>query len=131
MIGRVISTKMKNTATVLVERTATHPLYKKTYARSKKYLVADSIGVKMGDVVDFIKCKPVSRRKHWKVVKVLGKSFAEIAEGELKKEAEEIISEVMPERVEEPQENSENKVVMDNSTKKPKSKKGDRTELSK
>lgn len=97
MIGRVVSTKLKNTATVLVDRVATHPLYKKTYLQSKKYLVDDPIGVKMGDVVDFINCKPVSKNKHWKITKVLGKNFAEIAKDQLKKEAEEVIAEVMPE----------------------------------
>lgn len=103
MIGRVISTKSKNTATVLVKRMAMHPLYKKTYIRSKKYLVDDQVGVKMGDIVDIINCKPVSKNKHWMITKVLGRSFKEIAEEKLKKEAEEVISEVMPEeKIEEP-----------------------------
>lgn len=100
MIGRVVSTKLKNTATVLVERTAMHPLYKKTYLQSKKYLVDDPIKVKIGDIVDFINCKPVSKNKHWRITKVLGKNFAEIAKDQLKKEAENIISEVMPEKPE-------------------------------
>ncbi len=97
MKGRVVSTKMKNTATVLVERTAMHPLYKKTYKQGKKYLVDTLIEVKVGDIVDFIICKPVSKNKHWRITKILGKSFAEIAESHLKKEAESIIAEVMPE----------------------------------
>jgi len=100
MIGRVVSTKTKNTATVLVERTAMHPLYKKTYVQSKKYLVDDSIGVKIGDIVDFVNCRPISKRKSWTVTKVLGKNFAEIAEAQLKKEAEKVIAEVMPEKQE-------------------------------
>lgn len=97
MIGRVVSTKLKNTATVLVERTAMHPLYKKTYIQSKKYLVDDPIGVKNGDIVDFVNCRPISKRKSFMITKVLGKSFTEIAEDQLKKKAEEVISEVMPE----------------------------------
>lgn len=97
MTGRVVSVKMKNTATVLVERTAIHPLYKKTYVQSKKYLVDNPIDVKMGDIVEFVNCKPVSKRKKWKIVKVLGKDFAEIAKIQLKKEAEEVIAEVIPE----------------------------------
>lgn len=95
MIGRVVSTKMKNTATVLVERTARDPLYKKTYKQSKKYLVDTSVEVKTGDIVEFIICKPVSKNKHWRVTKVLGENFVEIAESLLKKEADSIISEVM------------------------------------
>lgn len=103
MVGRVVSIKSLKTVTVLVESVVEHPLYKKTYKQSKKYLVDDAIGVKLGDIVDFINCKPVSKNKHWRITKVLGKNFAEIAKEELKKEAESIISEIMPEeKTEEP-----------------------------
>ena len=97
MIGRVTSTKLKNTATVIVERTAMHPLYKKTFIRTKKYLVDDLIGVKDGDIVEITKCRPVSKNKHWKVVKVVGQDLAEIVETQQKIAAEEVIAEVMPE----------------------------------
>ena len=97
MVGRVVSIKNKNTATVLTERLARDPLYKKTYLQSKKYLVDDRLGVKLGDIVNFINCKPISKRKSFKITKVLGKSFAEIAEIELKEKAEQAIAEVMPE----------------------------------
>lgn len=100
MTGRVVSVKLKNTVTVLVERVATHPLYKKTYKQSKRYLVDDQIGVKLGDIVDIQNCKPVSKNKHWKIIKVLGRSFTEIAEEHLKEKAEQAISEVMPEEKE-------------------------------
>lgn len=96
MIGRVVSIKSKDTATVLVEREAKHPLYKKTYIRSKKYLVHDMMGTKEGDMVDIVKTRPISRRKHWKIVKIVGKNLAEVTEEKLKKAAEEIIAEVMP-----------------------------------
>ncbi len=96
MIGRVVSIKSAKSATVIVERKATHPLYKKTYKQSKKYFVDDSIGVKLGEIVDFINCKPVSKNKHWRITKVLGKNLTEIVKEELKKEAEHLISEVMP-----------------------------------
>ncbi len=101
MIGRVTSIKLKNTATVLVERTAMHPLYKKTFIRSKKYQVDDLVGVKEGDVVEIIKCKPVSKNKHWKITKVIGKNLTEIVEAEQKKAAEKVIAEVMPKEKEE------------------------------
>lgn len=96
MIGRVVSTKLKNTATILVERVAKHPLYKKTFIRSKKYLVDDPIGVKEGDVVDIVKTRPISKMKHWRIVKVVGKSLEEITKEKLKAAAEQIVSEVMP-----------------------------------
>ena len=103
MIGRVVSTKMNKTVTVLVERIAMDPLYKKTYSRSKKYLVDTSLDLKDGDVVELIKIKPVSKNKHWKVLKVIGKNLKEIIEAKQKKTAEEAIAEVMPEeKTEEP-----------------------------
>ena len=96
MVGRVVATKLKGTVTVLVDRVVTHPLYKKTYKQSKKYLVDDSIGVKLGDIVDIVNCKPVSKRKNWKVVKVLGRDFSEIAKEAMMEKAEQAIAEVMP-----------------------------------
>lgn len=108
MIGRVVSVKSKGSAVVLVERIAKHPLYKKTFIRSKKYLVDDPVAVKDGDIVDFEKCKPISKRKHWKITKVMGANLAEIVEAEQKKKAAEVIAQVMPE---ESSENSESQKV--------------------
>lgn len=107
MIGRVVSTKLKNTATVLVERQKIHPLYKKGIKFSKKYLVDDSLGVETGAIVEIEKIRPKSRRKHFKIVRILGKNLEEITEAKLKMEAEEIIEQVMPEERSENSENSE------------------------
>lgn len=100
MIGRVVSIKNQNTANVLVERVAVNKLYGKTYKRSKKYLIDDNIGVKMGDMVEIINCKPISKGKTMKIVKILGRNLAEIMEEKLKASAEAAIAEVMPEKVE-------------------------------
>lgn len=97
MIGRVVSIKMAKTAAVLVERTAIHPLYKKVFKRSKKYLADDLVGVKDGDLVEIVKVAPVSKNKHWRILKVVGKNLEEITEEKLKAEAKEIVAEVMPE----------------------------------
>ncbi len=103
MIGRIVSTKMQKTVAVLVERIAKHRLYKKTYSQSKRYLVDDPIGVNMGDLVEIVKVKPISRNKHWRIVKVVGKNLEEITEEKLKAAAEKVIAEVMPEeKTEEP-----------------------------
>ena len=69
--GRVISVKMKKTATVLLERLWQHPLYKKRIKRSKKYLVHDEVGVKEGDKVVIEECRPISKKKRFKIVKVV------------------------------------------------------------
>ena len=71
--GKVISTKMTRTATVSVERVVVHPMYKKRFKRTKKYHVHDEIGVKTGDRVSFVACKPVSKLKRWKIIEVIDK----------------------------------------------------------
>lgn len=101
MIGRVVSTKMAKTATVLVERRKTHPLYRKSFMRSKKYLADDSLGVSLGDVVVIAKVRPISKRKHWRVEKVLGKDVVALGTKKLQEGAAEAIAEVLPEEKEE------------------------------
>ncbi|TSC66743.1 MAG: small subunit ribosomal protein S17 [Microgenomates group bacterium Gr01-1014_80] len=96
MIGRVVSVKLAKTATVLVERTKTHPLYKKSFKRSKKYLIQDDLGVKLGDLVDVEKAAPISKNKHWRITKVVGRDIEAVIFEELKVKAAEAIEEVMP-----------------------------------
>lgn len=97
MIGRVVSTKMQKTAAVLIEGKKTHPLYKKTYVWSKKYLVHDEMGAKLGDVVSIAPTRPISKRKHFKIIKILGKDEVALGEAAMKRVEEEAIAEVMPE----------------------------------
>lgn len=101
MIGRVVSDKTAKTVTVLVGSRKTHPLYKKTYAWSKKYLVHDEVGAVMGDIVEIKKSRPFSKRKHWMVVKVVGRDIVPMNEEALKEMSQEDIEEVMPEEKEE------------------------------
>ena len=70
--GRVVSNKMQKTATVLVERQIQHVLYGKLIKRSKKYHAHDEDNrCQPGDLVLIEECRPVSRSKSWRVVKVL------------------------------------------------------------
>lgn len=101
MIGRVVSAKMQKTLAVLVEGKKTHPLYRKTFVWSKKYLVHDEIGAKLGDVVSITQTKPISKRKHFIVTKILGKDEVALGEAAMKQVEEEAIAEVMPEEKEE------------------------------
>ena len=71
--GKVISTKMAKTATVLVERRKIHPIYKKGIKATKKYHVHDEIGVKLGDNVKIVETRPISKTKRWRIVEVLKK----------------------------------------------------------
>lgn len=112
MIGRVVSNKMEKTAAVLVTSTKTHPLYKKTFIRTKKYLAQDDLSVKIGDLVEMIQSKPISKRKRWVITKVIGREFEAIAKEHLKEDVKEAIGEVLPVETEEMSEveSSEEKV---------------------
>lgn len=80
-IGVVIGDKMKKTATVLVERQVRHPLYKKIIKKKKKFLVHDEYEkCKVGDVVKIIETRPLSRRKRWRVLEIVGLSPEELRE---------------------------------------------------
>ncbi|MDX9943553.1 MAG: 30S ribosomal protein S17 [Azonexus sp.] len=75
LIGRVVSDKTQKTVTVLVERKVKHPMYGKVIVRSKKYPAHDESGVaKMGDLVEIVETRPISKTKSWAVTSVLEKA---------------------------------------------------------
>jgi small subunit ribosomal protein S17 len=64
--GEVTSTKQNKTVTVEVERRFTHPLFKKTVRRTKKYHAHDENNeCRVGDRVWIEETKPISRTKTW------------------------------------------------------------------
>jgi small subunit ribosomal protein S17 len=72
LIGRVTSTKMAKTVTVLVERKVKHPLYDKVVKRSNKLHAHDETNdCKEGDLVEIISTRPVSKTKAWAVARVI------------------------------------------------------------
>lgn len=73
--GRVVSDKMTKTVTVLVERRVKHPLYGKFVTRTQKYHAHDENGeYHEGDMVEIEECRPLSRTKAWRVIKLLEKA---------------------------------------------------------
>ena len=71
--GIVTSAKMTGTITVTVHQQVTHPLYKKSFRRSKKFMT-DLNGVKdvaVGDEVIIEECRPISKNKHFRLKEVL------------------------------------------------------------
>jgi small subunit ribosomal protein S17 len=67
--GTVVSDKMEKTVVVRVDRRMSHPLYKKTIQRSKKYSAHDEEKrFKVGDFVKIIESAPISKTKRWRVV---------------------------------------------------------------
>jgi len=70
--GRVTSTKMKNTITVLVQRTFKHPKYGKIVRRSKAYHAHDPAEqAHVGDLVELAATRPISKLKRWRLVRVV------------------------------------------------------------
>ena len=67
--GTVVSDKNDKPVVVLVERRFTHPLFKKTVRRSKKYKAHDENNqFKVGDRVAIQESAPISKDKNWVVV---------------------------------------------------------------
>jgi small subunit ribosomal protein S17 len=74
-VGSVISDRMDKSATVLIERKVKHPLYGKYMKKSTKLHVHDENNeCSMGDTVQITECRPMSKTKSWKLVKVVEKA---------------------------------------------------------
>ena len=72
LTGRVVSNKMQKTIAVEVERLVKHPRYGKFIRRTTKLLAHDeSNESRIGDTVTIAECRPLSRRKSWRLVSVL------------------------------------------------------------
>lgn len=67
--GEVVGDKTDKTITVRVERRYMHPIYKKYLKKSKKFTAHDPANsYKIGDKVQIIECRPISKTKCWEVV---------------------------------------------------------------
>jgi small subunit ribosomal protein S17 len=72
LTGTVVSNKMDKTITVLIERRVKHPLYGKFIRRSTKVHAHDEANeCNQGDLVTVEQCRPLSKTKTWRLVKVL------------------------------------------------------------
>ncbi len=75
LTGRVVSDKMQKTITVEIERLIKHPTYGKYVRRTTKLLAHDENGEShTGDLVTITPCRPLSRRKSWRLVRVVEKA---------------------------------------------------------
>ena len=75
LTGRVVSNKMDKTISVLIQRTVKHPIYEKFMRRSTKVLAHDENNeCSEGDVVVIESSRPVSKRKTWRLQKVVTKT---------------------------------------------------------
>ncbi|NOY99601.1 MAG: 30S ribosomal protein S17 [Chloroflexi bacterium] len=71
MTGFVTSNKMTKTVVVEISRTFRHPLYHKVVHRSKRVKAHDELGCNIGDQVQIVESRPISRGKHWVVETIL------------------------------------------------------------
>jgi small subunit ribosomal protein S17 len=73
--GKVVSNKMEKTITVVVERYEPHPRYGKYMRRTTRLLAHDENNEsREGDVVAIQECRPLSRRKNFRLVRVISRA---------------------------------------------------------
>ena len=73
--GRVVSNKMDKTATVVLERLVRHATYGKYVRRSSKVHIHDANNeCQEGDLVAIEQCRPISKTKAWRLVKIIGRA---------------------------------------------------------
>lgn len=78
LTGRVVSNKMNQTVTVLVERRVRHPLYGKIVRRSTKVHAHDEENsCRVGDTVRVQECRPISKTKSWRLVEIIERAEQE------------------------------------------------------
>ena len=75
MTGVVTSNKMTKTVAVEITRVFRHPLYRKVVHTSKRVKAHDEIGCQIGDQVQIVESRPLSRDKRWVVESVVKKEI--------------------------------------------------------
>ena len=71
-VGIVVSDKMQKTIVVKVEEMIKHKLYKKYVSRRSKFKAHDENNeCKIGDKVEIMETRPLSKDKRWRLVKIL------------------------------------------------------------
>src|SRR5574338_1686564 len=75
MTGVVTSNKMQKTVVVEITRVYRHPLYRKVVHSSKRVKAHDEIGCQIGDQVQIVESRPLSRDKRWVVESVIKKEI--------------------------------------------------------
>jgi len=71
-VGVVKSNKMDKTAVVSVQRLVRHPLYRRAFRKTSHFAVHDEQNrCQIGDRVKIVECRPISKRKRWRLVEIL------------------------------------------------------------
>ena len=73
--GKVVSDKMNKTIVVAVEKRVRHPLYGKTLKLTTKFKAHDENNeAKIGDTVEIMETRPLSKEKRWRLVEITEKA---------------------------------------------------------
>ena len=71
-IGVVSSDKMDKTVVVTISNLVRHPMYGRILKRSKKLKAHDEVNdAHIGDTVEIMECRPLSKDKCWRVIRVV------------------------------------------------------------
>ena len=74
-VGKVVSNKMDKTIVVAIEDNVSHPLYKKIIKRTVKLKAHDENNTcGIGDRVEVMETRPISKDKRWRLIKVIEKA---------------------------------------------------------
>jgi len=74
-VGRVVSNKMQKTIVVAIEDNIKHPLYKKVIKKTVKFKAHDENNeCRIGDKVEIMETRPLSKDKNWRLVKIIEKA---------------------------------------------------------
>ncbi len=91
LVGIVSSDKRDKTITVSIENRETHPLYRKQYTKTRKYTAHDEKNeARQGDKVEIAPCRPLSKTKAYKLVKIIERSQGSV---ELKSDVTDVLGE--------------------------------------
>jgi small subunit ribosomal protein S17 len=74
IIGRVTSNSANKTIVITLQSRKTHPLYRKQYTVSSRFMAHDEKNqAEVGDLVEIIECRPISAKKHFRLNKIIEK----------------------------------------------------------
>jgi len=73
--GRVVSNKPDKTITVAITTSGRHPLYGRVFRKTKKLHAHDEENIaQVGDLVELMETRPLSRTKRWRLVRIVAKA---------------------------------------------------------
>ncbi len=74
-IGVVVSNKMEKSVVVAIEKRVQHPLYKKFFKKTTKFMAHDEKNESgIGDIVKIMETRPLSKNKRWRLVEIIEKA---------------------------------------------------------